>query len=105
MWVHGDLDARNLLVQRGRISAVIDFGCLGTGDPACDVAAAWKLFPADVRPAFREALDVDDATWVRARGWIAYQTAGALSYYTLETNPTLVREAERWLGELLAEPV
>src|SRR5438132_7965951 len=41
VWVHGDLDARNLLVANGRLSAVIDFGGLGVGDPACDVMVVW----------------------------------------------------------------
>jgi aminoglycoside phosphotransferase (APT) family kinase protein len=101
VWVHGDLDARNLLVRQGRIAAVVDFGCLGIGDPACDVALAWKLFPREARGRFREALSIDDATWARARGWIVYQSLGALAYYTPETNPSLFSEAQRWLRELL----
>jgi aminoglycoside phosphotransferase (APT) family kinase protein len=43
VWIHGDLSPLNLLVQRGRLSAVIDFGCLGMGDPACDLQVAWNL--------------------------------------------------------------
>jgi aminoglycoside phosphotransferase (APT) family kinase protein len=98
LWIHGDLDRRNLLVRAGRVSAVIDFGCLGVGDPAADVMAAWKLgSPA----LFHDALDVDDATWERARGWALSQALMALSYYTTATNPTLVREAREWLDELL----
>jgi aminoglycoside phosphotransferase (APT) family kinase protein len=103
VWVHGDLDARNVLVVDGRLSGVIDFGGLGVGDPAADVMAAWKLFSADARRAFREALAVDGATWARAKGWALSQALGALSYYTLETNPVLVREAQRWLAETLAD--
>ena len=103
LWIHGDLDARNLLVEGGRVSAVIDFGCLGAGDPACDVAVAWKLFSGKSREIFRSALDVDDATWTRARGWVLSQALIALPYYTLETNPVLVLEARRWLDEVLAE--
>jgi aminoglycoside phosphotransferase (APT) family kinase protein len=103
VWIHGDLDARNLLVRNGRLSAVIDFGCLGIGDPACDVMVAWKLFPADARAVFREILSVDDATWARARGWVLSQALIALPYYTMETNPTLVLEARRWLAEVLTE--
>ena len=102
VWVHGDLDARNLLVRDGRIAAVVDFGCLGIGDPACDVAVAWKLFPPEARDRFRTALSVDDATWARARGWIVNQSLGALAYYSLETNPSLFTEAKRWLGEVLS---
>lgn len=104
VWIHGDLDARNLVVEDGRISGVLDWGCLGVGDPACDVAAAWKLFLApDEREAFRAALRVDDATWLRGRGWALSQALIVLPYYTLETYPELVLEAERWLAETLAE--
>ena len=99
VWIHGDLDARNLLARDGRITAVIDWGCLGVGDPACDVAVAWKMLDADARDVFRTALSVDDATWARGRGWVLSQALNALSYYTLETNAVLVREAERWLAE------
>ena len=102
-WLHGDLDGRNLLVTDGRLCAVIDFGCLAVGDPTCDVAVAWKLFAGPSRDIFRAALAVEDATWTRARGWVLSQAVMALSYYTLETNPVLVREARRWLGEALAD--
>jgi aminoglycoside phosphotransferase (APT) family kinase protein len=103
VWIHGDLDARNLLARDGRISAVIDFGCLGVGDPACDVMVAWKMLSADAREDFRRALAVDEATWTRARGWALSQALIALSYYTLETNAVLVGEAGRWLEEVLAD--
>jgi len=101
-WVHGDLDRRNLLTRRGRLAAVVDFGCLGVGDPACDVAVAWKVLSPETRDTFRSALSVDEATWARARGWAVSQALGALAYYTPETNPTLVAEARRWLAGALA---
>ncbi len=104
VWIHGDLDSRNLLVASGRLSGVVDWGCLGVGDPACDVAVAWKMFSADAREVFRAELAVDDATWARSRGWALSQAVNALSYYTLETNRVLVREAERWLAEVLRRP-
>jgi aminoglycoside phosphotransferase (APT) family kinase protein len=103
VWIHGDLDSRNLLVEDGQLSAVIDWGCLGVGDPACDVSVAWKLFSAETRETFRNALSVDESTWARARGWALSQALGALSYYSLETNPVLVVEARRWMAEVLAE--
>jgi aminoglycoside phosphotransferase (APT) family kinase protein len=103
VWIHGDLDARNLLVRDGRLSAVIDFGCLGVGDPACDVMAAWKMLSPDTREIFRSALSVDDATWARARGWALSQAVMALAYYTTETNAVLVHEARRWLAQVLAD--
>jgi aminoglycoside phosphotransferase (APT) family kinase protein len=101
VWIHGDLDARNLLAREGRLSAAIDFGCLGAGDPAYDVMVAWKILSADTRDAFRNELSVDDATWTRGRGLALSQAVTALAYYTLETNAVLVREAERWLAEIL----
>ena len=102
VWIHGDQDSRNLLVKRGRLFAVIDFGGLGVGDPACDVMVAWKLFSREARDIFRSQLSVDDSTWARSRGWALSQAVVALSYYTLETNPTLVLEAQRWMAEVLA---
>jgi aminoglycoside phosphotransferase (APT) family kinase protein len=103
VWIHGDLDARNVLVRDGRLSAAIDWGCLGVGDPACDVMVAWKLLDAETRPGFREALPIDDATWMRACGWALMQGLVAVSYWTLETNAALLREAESWLAEVLAD--
>ena len=101
VWHHGDLDVRNLLVTDGRLSGVIDFGCLGAGDPACDVAVAWKVRPRGGARRLPPALAVDDATWLRARGWVVSQAVGALAYYTLENNRVLVLEARRWLDEVL----
>jgi aminoglycoside phosphotransferase (APT) family kinase protein len=102
-WIHGDLDCRNLLVEDGRLSAVIDFGCLGVGDPACDVAVAWKFLSAETRDIFRAELSVDEATWARSRGWTLSQALNCLTYYTLETNAVLVREARRWIADVLAD--
>jgi aminoglycoside phosphotransferase (APT) family kinase protein len=101
VWIHGDLDARNLLADHGRLSAVIDFGCVAVGDPACDVMVAWKVLSMDTRDILRDELSVDEATWSRARGWALSQALVALSSYTLETNHVLVREAERWMAAVL----
>jgi len=103
VWIHGDLDSRNVLAEDGRLSAVVDFGCLGVGDPAYDVMVAWKMLYRDSRESFRSALAVDDATWARARGLALSQALMALAYYTLETNAVLVLEARRWLAEVLAD--
>jgi len=103
VWIHGDLDARNLLVEDGRLSGVIDWGCLGVGDPAYDVMAAWKVLPPSTHDRFRAALRVDEGTWIRARGLVVSQALIALAYYTMETNPVLVLEARRWLAASLGE--
>jgi aminoglycoside phosphotransferase (APT) family kinase protein len=101
VWLHADLDARNVLVREGRLTGVIDWGCVGIGDPAVDLMAAWKLLDAPGRERFRRLLAVDDGTWLRAEGWALSQALIALDYYTLETYPVLVHEARRWLAELL----
>jgi aminoglycoside phosphotransferase (APT) family kinase protein len=69
LWLHGDLHPLNLLVDQGRLSAVIDFGDICAGDPASDLFAAWMLFDVDARAVFRASTGADDATWRRAQGW------------------------------------
>jgi aminoglycoside phosphotransferase (APT) family kinase protein len=103
VWHHGDLDARNWLVRDGRIRGVIDWECMGVGDPACDVMVAWKLHSTAARNAFREALPTDDATWERARAWAISQAVAALAYYTPENNASLYHEAETWLALALSD--
>ena len=102
VWVHADLGPGNLLVKNGRLSAVIDFGSLGTGDPASDLTVAWSVLPLEARRVFREALNVDDATWQRARGLALVIALQALPYY-LHSNPTFAGIARHTLVEILAE--
>jgi aminoglycoside phosphotransferase (APT) family kinase protein len=102
VWIHGDLQSGNLLAVQGRLTAVIDFGCLGVGDPACDVMVAWTYLSAPARDAFRVALPVDDATWVRGRGWALSFGLIALPYY-LRTNPVLAGIARRAIDGALAD--
>jgi aminoglycoside phosphotransferase (APT) family kinase protein len=73
VWVHGDVAAGNLLVKDGHLTAVIDFGCSGVGDPACDLAIAWTLFEDESRQAFRSALPLDASAWARGRGWALWK--------------------------------
>jgi aminoglycoside phosphotransferase (APT) family kinase protein len=103
VWVHGDLLPGNLLVVDGQLSAVIDFGGLGVGDPACDLQPAWNVFAGTSRERFRAALDVDDAAWLRGRGWALSQAVVALPYYW-ETNAGMIRQALHALSQVLALP-
>lgn len=73
VWYHGDVAAGNLLVKDGKLSAVIDFGGLGVGDPACDLTIAWTLLEPSSRQVFRDQLSVSDAIWNRARGWALWK--------------------------------
>lgn len=99
---HGDLFPGNLLARQGRLSAVIDFGGLGVGDPACDLIPAWNLFSGQARDVFRAALPADDATWARGRGWALSIALIALPYYQ-HTNPVIVADASHTIDEVLAE--
>jgi aminoglycoside phosphotransferase (APT) family kinase protein len=73
VWVHGDVSAGNLLVKDGKLCAVIDFGNLAVGDPACDLTIAWTLFSGVVRDVVRSSVPVDHATWTRGRGWALWK--------------------------------
>jgi aminoglycoside phosphotransferase (APT) family kinase protein len=72
-WFHGDIANGNLLVVDGKLSAVIDFGTSGVGDPACDLVIAWTMFSGESREAFRRTVDQDAGTWARARGWALWK--------------------------------
>jgi aminoglycoside phosphotransferase (APT) family kinase protein len=73
VWVHGDVAAGNLLLRRGRLCAVLDFGACAVGDPACDLAVAWTLLEGEARQAFRAAMAADAGMWARARGWALWK--------------------------------
>jgi aminoglycoside phosphotransferase (APT) family kinase protein len=102
VWAHGDLMAGNLLVKGGRLTAVIDFGTVGVGDPAADLISAWCLLPAGVRGIFREAVGADEAEWARGRGWALSIAVIALPYYW-ETNPPVAENSRHVIREILAE--
>ncbi|GHB45326.1 phosphotransferase [Streptomyces viridiviolaceus] len=102
VWLHADLMPGNLLVDGGRLASVIDFGCMGVGDPACDLFPAWNLLPAGARQVFRALLDVDDATWRRGRGRTLSQALIALPYYR-RTNPAMAHNARHVIRAVLGD--
>jgi hypothetical protein len=53
------------------LAALVDFGDMCAGDPACDLAACWMLLPDGVIDRFYESYSpaADAATLRRARGW------------------------------------
>jgi aminoglycoside phosphotransferase (APT) family kinase protein len=100
VWIHGDLLPANLLIQEGKLSAIIDFGLMGTGDPACDLIPAWSLLTANTRDIFRMTVGVDDATWIRGQGWALSIALIILPYYW-DMNPGLVAVGKRMIDEIL----
>ena len=101
-WFHGDVAVDNLLVRDGRPSAVIDFGCSGVGDPACDVTIAWTLFAGESRKAFRDVLGVDAATWARGRGWTIWKALIMLAGH-VDTEPAQAVTARHVIDEVFRE--
>jgi aminoglycoside phosphotransferase (APT) family kinase protein len=94
VWFHGDLAPGNILVRDGRLSAVIDWGTSGVGDPACDLTIAWTFLDASSRQVFASEVGADADTWSRARGWALWKaliTGGA--------------ESDRVVREILEDPV
>lgn len=53
VWIHGDIAPGNLLVKNGKLCAVIDFGGMAGGDPACDYVIAWNFFNKEARDGFK----------------------------------------------------
>jgi aminoglycoside phosphotransferase (APT) family kinase protein len=102
VWVHGDVASGNLLVQDGRLSAVIDFGSSGVGDPACDLTIAWTLLSGESREAFRAGMPMDSATWARARGWALWKAMITL-VPILYTDPVKAAEQHRIIEAVLTE--
>jgi aminoglycoside phosphotransferase (APT) family kinase protein len=87
-------------MEHGKLCAVIDFGMMGIGDPACDLIIAWNFLPAVAREAFRRGLNVDDATWQRGLGWALSNALIALPYYK-DTNPVLADNARHVIKEVI----
>ncbi len=102
VWFHGDIAPGNLLVRDGALTAVIDFGTCGVGDPACDVAIAWTLLTRASRPAFRTGLDIDDGTWARGRGWALWKALITHAGAARRGHPAAVA-ARRVIDEILTE--
>jgi aminoglycoside phosphotransferase (APT) family kinase protein len=99
VWFHGDVAPGNLLLRDGVLTAVIDFGTCGIGDPACDLAIAWTLFTGAAREAFRNRLGVDAGTWARGRAWALWR---ALVDYAGARSAADAGEAARVVDEIRA---
>ncbi|MHC3814346.1 aminoglycoside phosphotransferase family protein [Streptomyces sp. DT9] len=99
VWLHGDLKPTNLLVHRGRLHAVIDFGALSIGFPDAEHAPLWD-FPPQARQAYWDAMGLDDLTWLRARAWAVTVGISGMPYYW-HTFPAFARECLSRLRAIL----
>lgn len=103
VWFHGDAQPGNLLLDSaGRLSAVIDFGTSGIGDPACDTTIAWTFFSGDSTRVFKERLPFDEATWTRGRGWAIWKAMIVL-VGELDTDPGGAEFTKNVIGKIIAD--
>lgn len=102
VWVHGDISRGNLLVKNGQLCAVIDFGQLAVGDPACDLAIAWTFFKGESREIFRTLLALDANTWARGRAWTLWK---ALVIAAGITGGNAIEATQAWqiIKEVIAD--
>lgn len=100
VWVHGDIAPGNILIKNGKLCAVIDFGILGVGDPSCDAAMAWTFFDDSSRKTFKNALNFDEETWNRARGWALWKAL--ITYnYNKQSNKNIADGSFNIIKEIL----
>lgn len=92
VWIHGDFGAGNILIKNGRLEAIIDFGCTGIGDPACDLVIAWIFLKGESRKVFRNHLSLDSNTWARARGWALWKALITIAQLEDKTSPEAVKQ-------------
>jgi aminoglycoside phosphotransferase (APT) family kinase protein len=103
VWFHGDAQPGNLLLDScGRLSAVIDFGTSGIGDPACDTTIAWTFLSGDSQRVFKERLPVDEATWTRGRGWAIWKAMIVL-VGQMDTDPDGANVTKNIISKILAD--
>lgn len=107
VWVHGDLHPLNLLARGDQLSAVIDWGGLGLGDPATDLLIAWTLFDPPAREVFRAALAPSAEAWARGRALAFAKAVAAIPFYR-RRNPgfraVMLKTLSRVLDDCAATP-
>jgi aminoglycoside phosphotransferase (APT) family kinase protein len=102
VWIHGDVAASNLLIRDGQLAAVLDFGCCGVGDPACDTVVAWTFLSGSSRDRFRAERDLDSGTWSRGRGWALWKALITLAG-SLENGAPEAADTRREIARIVAD--
>lgn len=95
VWIHGDLELSNLLFNEGRLSAVIDFGNMAVGDPACDYVMAYTLMTKVERAYFFKQLSLDTETINKAKAWALWKALITV------TNPKQTKSAHNFAQQTL----
>ncbi|MBN7808735.1 aminoglycoside phosphotransferase family protein [Agrobacterium rosae] len=104
VWVHGDIAEGNLLMENGRLAAVIDFGSSAVGDPSTDLILAWTVLDKESRRVFRDLLPFNPQTWQRARGWALWKASITLAAQRPDTTH-LAEWSRRTIREVFSDHV
>lgn len=94
VWIHGDFASGNMLIKGNELSAIIDFGCMAVGDPACDLVIAWTFLDKELRNLFKSSLNLDSDTWNRARGWALWKALFELEKFEDKSAENALQQLE-----------
>jgi len=87
-WIHGNLDPRYVVSDRGQFRGICTWFTFSAGDPAADIGAAYLALPVGREGSFLEGYDgLDDDSHARA---CAYRLLTCAEYAASE-NPFLAR--------------
>ena len=100
VWIHGDFAIGNILMDSGKLSAVIDFGGTAVGDPACDLVIAWTYLSGKARETFISKMDMDCDTCLRARAWALWKATFELCQIADKNSPDALFQ-KRMIDEVI----
>jgi len=100
---HGDLHVRQLLVQDGRLSGIVDWVDVCRSDPAVDLSIAWSLLDADARSVFFAAYGtIGRGREVRARVVALFLSAYLVEWARAENVPAVLETASAGMRRAVA---
>lgn len=100
VWIHGDFAIGNMLLLDGKLSAIIDFGGIALGDPACDLVIAWTFLKDSARDIFIREMALDEDTWLRAKAWALWKATFELCQIVDKNSPEGIIQ-KRIIGDVI----
>jgi aminoglycoside phosphotransferase (APT) family kinase protein len=100
VWIHGDFYISNILLKDGKLSAIIDFGGMALGDPACDLVITWTFLNGKSRDMFVREAALDEDTWLRAKAWALWKASFELCQISDSKTPEALTQI-KIIGDIL----